>query len=456
MLRAFWFLFKLSVLVAGFVWLIERPGTIEMQWLGYEIKTTVGFAAAMLLGVLFIWTLVYRLWSSLVSVPFVYRRWRAAQLREKGYRALTSGFISIAAGDGRSAEKHAKTALGLVPETPLVRLLSAQTALMNGNAPKARREFTTLLEDGEAAFFGLRGLLNEHLHDKNYAEALLLAERAEKLQPNRLWVLRTLFDLQTKNCEWKKALLTLRKAEKAGVFTSEAALRHRTALLLALSEKLEKQDKVSDARNLAKDAFALMPGFPPAAMHLAQLYRAAEKRRAALKTIEKAWEKNPHPDLAILWQDMAPPAKKSVSIYDSGRHVYVWVKKLTDIHPDHHDSHYALGHAALEAGLWREARDNLASARDYRAMARLEQAETRNETKAREWLEQAAEEPAERKWTCTSCSHSGLQWEALCPQCRGFNTAEWIVPEFGRSQALLDNGGFVLPPADLITPPVVL
>lgn len=456
MFRAFWFLFKLFALIAGFVWLVERPGTIQMHWLGYEIETTVGFAAALLLGVLFIWSLVYRLWRSLVSVPFAYRRWRAAQLREKGYRALTSGFISIAAGDGLSAEKHVRTAQELVPETPLVRLLSAQTALMNGNAPKARREFTHLLEDGEAAFFGLRGLLNEHLHDRNYAEALLLAERAEKLQPRRLWVLRTLFDLQTKNREWRKALLTLKKAEKAGVFPPEAALRHRAALLVALSEKAETQGRASDARSHAREAFSLLPGFPPAALQLARLFRETGKRRAALKTIEKAWEKNPHPDLALLWRDMAPPEKKSFSVYDSGKPAYNWMKKLSDLNPEHHDSRYALGHAALEAGLWREARSNLAGARDYRALARLEQAETRNETRAREWLEQAAEQPAERKWTCTLCHHAGLRWEALCPECRGFNTAEWMIPDSGRGPSLQGGSGFSLPQADLVTPPALL
>ena len=69
-----------------------------------------------------------------------------------------------------------------MPGTPLTRLLTAQTALLNGNAPKARREFAALLEDDSAAFFGVRGLLSEAVAAGDYPAALELIRRAARPQ----------------------------------------------------------------------------------------------------------------------------------------------------------------------------------------------------------------------------------------------------------------------------------
>lgn len=449
MLRALWFLAKVAAVTALAVWLVKAPGKVEIVWQGYLIETTASAFVVFLAIILLTWTLLYRLWRGFVSVPGVYRRYRISALREKGYRAVTEGLVAVAAGDGQAADKFAKRAEHMIPGTPLTRLLTAQTALINGNAPLARREFANLLEDDSAAFFGVRGLLNETLQEGNYREALDLIRRAETLQPKRIWVIRSLFDLETRNREWLKAEKTLRKAEKLGIFTKEDAKRHRQAIWTALAGESMGSPQV--AMRYCESALGLGYAFTPAAVLMARLFDQQDMRRAAVHVVEKAWKENPHPALATLWAAYMPPPKKSKSIYDAGKEIYDWFRKLYDLRPEHRDSKRALGDAAIQARMWKEAREQLVQAMDYKALAKLERLETGNEAKAREWLELAAENPPDPRWVCESCGNSPNDWLALCPRCGAFNKLSWVTPtlEMHEPQKRIAGmeGGFISPPA---------
>ena len=451
MLRALWFLAKAAAVTALAVWLSRAPGTVSIVWQGYLVETSASVLVVFLAVLLLVWTLLYRLWRGFVTVPAVYRRYKISTARENGYRAVTEGLVAVAAGDGIAAEKYAKRAEYMIPGTPLTRLLTAQTALMNGNAPKARREFANLLEDGSAAFFGVRGLLNETLADGNYREALDLIRKAETLQPKRIWVVRTLFDLETRNRDWLKAEKTLRKAEKLEIFSKEQATRHRQALWTALAGESMGSPQV--ATRYCVSALGLGYGFTPAAVLLARLHDQAGDQRAAIATVERAWAANPHPALATLWSAYMPAPKKAKSVYDAGRGVYDWFRKLYDLAPKHRDSKRALGDAALQARLFKEARELMVQAMDYRALAKLERAETGNEAKAREWLELAAENPPDPRWVCESCGTAAHDWAGLCPRCGTFNSISWLTPSGEPHDLPKRIAGFE---SGLISPPLAL
>ena len=429
MLRALWFFAKVAVLCGVVVWLTLQPAQwVSITGFGYEVEIQASFLIALVLVALFLATRLDRIWRGLVSMPRVYRRHRASTRREKGYHTLTHGLVAIAAGDAEGAARLSKRAENLIPHTPLTKLLTAQSALLNGDAPKARRHFADLLDDKAAAILGIRGLLTETLADGNYREALNLARKAETLHPARTWVIRTLFDLETRHHEWIKAERTLRKALKLGLFDAPAAARHRQAIWTAMSADLQAQGETSAALNLARSALGIDAGFTPAAARAARLSDERGKRRAALKIVETAWSKNPHPELGALWMMWAPPMKKQKSIYDAGRDIYNWAKRLDDMNPGHREGHRLLGNAALQMKLWKEAREQLIAGMDYRGLARLEREETGNDAKAREWLEMAADAPPDPRWTCVSCGHAAPEWQALCRHCGHFNTMTWATP----------------------------
>ena len=429
MLRALWFFAKVAVAAGLVIWLTLQPAKwVSITGFGYEVQIQAGFLCFIVLFVLFIATRLDRIWRGFVAMPAVYRRYRWAARREKGYHTLTHGLVAVAAGDAAGAARLSKRAENLVPHTPLTKLLTAQSALLNGNAPKARRHFMDLLDDKAAAFLGVRGLLNETLSQGNYREALDLVRHAEKLQPTRAWVIRTLFDLETRHREWLKAERTLRKALKLGVFDVQQAARHRQAIWTAMAADAQGQGEAAAALQLAKSALAIDPGFTPAALRAARLSEERGKRRAALKIVSAAWAKNPHPELGALWMLWSPAMRRHKSIYDSGRDIYKWAQRLDEANPGHREGHRLLGNTALQVKLWREAREQLTAGMDYRGLAKLEQEESGNEGKAREWLEMAADAPPDPRWTCTACGHGAPEWQALCRHCGHFNTMSWTTP----------------------------
>lgn len=471
MLRALWFLLKVSMLAGLLIWLSHQPENWVTITAGtpvtenppkwglpqtgvYEIQVQSSFLIFLVIFVLFIATRLDRIWRAFVSVPKVLRRYRALQRREKGYLAVTQGLVAIAAGDPQGADRCAKRAEGLVPGTPLTRLLTAQNALLNGNAPKARREFAALLEDDSAAFFGVRGLLSEAVAAGDYPAALDLIRRADRLQPQRVWVVRNLFELEARNREYLRAEKTLKRAEKLGIYPKEkaAALRQTLWTAMAIDAKAAAHTpaEMTAALRMAENAFKIDNGFTPAAATLAKLQGEVGKRGAALKTILKAWNANPHPELAAIWSGHVPAPKKGTSIYDTGRNNYQWMLHLQQNRPEHRDGLRALGHAALDAKLWKEARDPLLQAQDYRALARLEREEKNDDAKARSWLEMAADATAEPKWVCAPCGHASAQWTAICPHCGQFGAASWMIPQGETHEPLKRAVGY---DAGILSPP---
>lgn len=451
MLRAVWFLAKVVLIVAAIGWIGPMIGWLNIDWMGYKAEIHGGFALIILFAFLFAVIHLDRIWRGFVSMPAALRRYRDIVRQDKGYKALTQGLVAVAAGDARAAEKSARHAENLIPHTALTKLLTAQTALLNGNTPKARREFLALLDDSDAAFFGLRGLLTQTLKEGDYAEALQLIRKADALQPKRQWVVRTRFDLEARNRCWAEAEDVLKKAERLGVFDTAAARRHRQALLTARARQNAKDGFIPLAAKQAAKAFGYNHGFSPAALLAATLYQELGKTRAATRTIEKAWQQGPHPSLAAFWMTLMPQAKKEPSVYDTGKDVYLWVKRLADINPTHRDSQRALGAAALQAKMWKEARERLIHAADYRLLALLERDETGNDTKAREWLEIAAEYPPDPKWVCADCGHVTAQWTPLCTGCGVFNQQDWITPTAekhgnGKQITQLFDGDLIAPP----------
>jgi HemY protein len=424
MLRALWFLLKLAAFVAAVVFLATSPGQVEIRWHGWDVRTSAGFLAGVLLVLLALYALLYKIWRGFADTPASLRRYRAAQKREQGYRDVTQGFVAVAAGDPHAAARHAARAEALIPGAPLSKLLSAQAHLLKGEGVRARKLFAELLEHESAAMLGLRGLLQETLRAGDHRAALEHIRSAHGLQPRRGWVVKNLFELETRHREWVRAEGALKKAEKLGVFTAPVARRHRQALLVARADEAEG----AQARKLARQAFDLDPAFIPAALRLAKACEALGKRKEALAAIRKAWALNPHPDLGALWMKLAPPQKKGASPYDAGKDAYQWAKQLADLSPQHTASARLLGSAALEARQWAEARAQLTRAADYRGLAKLERAESGNEAKAREWLEILNEGPADPAWVCGHCGQASGEWTALCRRCHAFGTAEWSVP----------------------------
>ena len=427
MIRVLLFLVLLAAVAGGAAWFADHPGWVTITWQGYRIDTSVGFLAFAVALLVVVGALVDRAWRMLRRAPGALARGRREGRRGRGYRALIQGLVAVAAGDAGEARRQTKRVEQLLGEPPLTMLLSARTAELAGDEAAAERLFTAMLDHPETEFLGLKGLLAQASRKDARAEALALARRAYRLKPETPWVLTTLFDLQARDGRWQEALATLEEAIRWKAVDAADGRRWKAVVGHELSAAAEAAGETRDALERARKAHDLAPEFVPAAVRLVALLVQAGRQKRAARVVERAWAREPHPDLAKAYAGARPAADALERV----KHL----QTLEGLRPGHLESRIALGEAALEAELWGEARRYLDAAagagpqaRVCRLMARLEEAAHGDTEAASRWLGRAAEAAPDPAWICRRCSAATLSWRALCDGCGAFDSLAWRSP----------------------------
>lgn len=462
----------IAAFVAAAVFFTDNPGRVAIVWQGWQIETSVGILVAAVLTAGVVMLLLWLL-SRILGSPRAYMRRRRERRRRAGYRALTRGMVAVAAGDPEEARRYARKAEVLLAEPPLTLLLSAQAAQLGGDETAAKRFFTTMLDRPETEFLGLRGLLNQALHEGDRASAHRLADRAVALSPKTRWAVLSLFELEVRDGRWEAARNTLAEAVKRRIIPPAAGRHHRGVIVYEMSLAALTRGDRQRALALAADAQGLAPDFSPATAFRARLLLEDGRTRRAARAVERAWQTAPHPQLAqvygALWESDAPLARMAR------------FERLSARNPAARESHIALAEAALAAQLWGEARRHLeralaadpppaapipanpppaASMPEGPAqlaapsssvgldkhsvgpsvqlclmMARLEEAEHGDLAQMREWLDRAARAAPDPRYVCASCGGESFEWRSLCPRCSAFDTLAWRTPVWAVSEA---------------------
>jgi HemY protein len=447
------------LVIAGLVWVAvlfaEEPGTLSLQWAGWQIQASVAVLVLAVVTLILAILLLARIIGALFGAPGALLKSRHERRRREGYKALTQGMVAVAAGEADEARRLARKADALLAEPPLTLLLQAQSAQLDGDERAARNYFLAMLERAETEFLGLRGLLTHALKSGDDAAALELAERARALRPKTGWALAHLSELQARAGKWKEAQATLAQALKRKAITTPEHRRAQAAVLLERSRAAAAAQNSREALDLADRAQDTDPGFAPAAAWRASLLRDVGRQRQAQRVIEAAWRAAPEPALAEVYASLVPDETPLQRMQR--------MQHLAAANPHHLESHLVLADAALKARLWGEARRHLAragvqaeatadaplpSARASRLMAEVEEAEHKDSARARFWMSRAAAAAAlEPTYVCGKCGAEAQRWVAVCPNCRAFASFEWRAPLHGPR----DHLAILPPPAAPVT-----
>lgn len=434
MIRALWFMLKVGALVALVVWIAERPGTLRLEWLEYAFTIHVGlfllFAMAIILGAIFLYNAI----TAFVRLPSSWRRYKDVRDQEKGYEALTIGLTAVAAGDSKVASKQAKRAQKfLSDDTGLPLLLKAQSARLEGREDEALESFAALLEDKNAAFLGVRGLLQAALDNQDYNKALELAMHALNLHSRQPWILRVVYDLHIRLQNWDEALSMLYRLEKEKAIEAPDARSDRVAILLAHAQD---QDNNAAVKSLEK-AFKIDAAFAPAATALAREYLSAGQHRKALSVVKKAWALSPHPDLVSVWMLLISPRKAGQPLVRLR-----WIESLLKLKNGSAVGQIAAGRAALEEKIWGEARTHLLKAEEmaptaqiYSLLAELEERSGQGQSAVKAWQEKLQSAAQDYAWVCAETGRIYSEWSAVAQPHGSFNTIEWAQPQLFSTNA---------------------
>jgi HemY protein len=444
MMRILLFLVVVFALGLGFAWLADRPGDLVVTVNGMQIQASLMVAAvalvAIVAAVMILWWLVKAIWTS----PYTVSRYFRVRRRDRGYQALSTGMVAAGAGDGVLARKMNKEAAKLIrSETePLIQLLDAQASLLEGDHQAARDKFEAMLDDPEMRLLGLRGLYleAERLGDRNAARHY--AGRAAESAPHLAWAANATIEDRVAAGDWDGALKLVDSQKAANQLDRDTANRRRAVLLTAKAEALFDTD-AANARAAALEANKLLPNFAPAAVIAAQaVFKQNDIRRGA-KILEAAWRSQAHPDVGTLYVH----ARHGDAVGDRLNRA----KKLRSMKQNNAESALLVARAALEAGDTELARKEAESAvrmdpREgaFLLLADIEEAETGDEGRIRQYLARAVRAPRDPAWVADGIVSD--KWAPISPVTGRLDAFEWRAP-VERAGALIDQADLDLPKA---------
>ena len=427
------------------IFLLEFEGGVRIVMAGQEFNLSPIMAVIALgLLVLAIWLLLKLAGLLVALLRFIngdetaLSRYFDRNRQEKGYQALSEGLMALASGEGSVAMAKASKAEKYLRKPALTNLITAQAAEMSGNRRKAEEVYKRLLKNDKTRFVGVRGIMHQKLADGDTDTALKLAQTAFSLKPRHEEVQDTLLRLQAQTNDWGGARRTLHAKLKYGNLPRDVHRRRDAVLALSEARDIMEDGKTIEAREASIEANRMSPDLVPAAVLAARSYIENGSKRNAWRVIRKAWQAQPHPDLAAVFAEIEPSESPSARVkrFD----------KLLKIHPEHRETRLVKAELHIAADEFPAARRAVgdlaevdADARALTIMAAIERGEGAADSVVKGWLARALSAPRGPQWVCDKCQHIHAEWVPACENCHSFDTLSWKSPpatEVGSSTGL--------------------
>lgn len=434
LVKVLFFVTIVAALAFGAGLLLDTGGGLRLAVGGWEF--TLGPLQAVIVAVLLvalIW-LVMRLTGLLVAIlRFVtgdetaITRYFDRNRERRGYQALTEGMMALAAGEPRTALVRATRAERYLGRPELTTLLTAQAAELSGDTRRATEAYKALLSDERTRFVGVRGLLKQKIAEGDMETARMLAEKAYELKPRHPETQDILLKLQSEQADWKGARATLGAKLKAGALPKD--IYRRRDAIMALQEARGVIDEAAsvEAREAAIEANRKSPDLIPAAAMAARGLTAKGDPKGAARVLRKAWEMQPHPDLAAAFAEIMPEETPQARIKR--------FQALVKAKPEHDETKLLLAELHLAAEDFPAARRALGdmvtrhpTQRALAIMAAIERGEGSDDAVVRGWLSKALTAPRGPQWCCDNCQAIHSDWAPVCSNCAGFDTMTWREP----------------------------
>ena len=440
-------LFRLSLflmIVMAFAWGASYLASDQNKILGSTIIEISGFEYSIspiqlliLLGliilaawfVLKIVSLILAIFRFINGDETAVSRYFDRNRERKGFRALSEGMMALASGEGSTALSKAKKAEKYLKQPSLTNLLAAQAAEIAGEAERAEEIYKELILDPTTRFVGVRGIMKKRLSEGDTDTALKLAEKAFSLKPKHEETQDVLIGLQTRGSDWRGARKTLSAKLKYGSLPKDIHKRRDAVLALSEAAEIIETDKRIEAQVTAIEANRMSPDLVPAAALVAKEYLTDDKKKNAIKVIKKAWESQPHPDLAAIYSEIYEGENSEDR--EKG------FKLLAKMNPKHVETKIMMAEMYLQAEDFPNARRSLGdtyetvpNVRTLTIIAAIEKGEGADDSVIRKWLTKAVSAPRGPQWVCENCSTVHSAWRATCFNCNALDSLTWMdVPE---------------------------
>ncbi|WP_332701715.1 heme biosynthesis protein HemY [Devosia sp.] len=412
------------VITALAAWMISLPGTLTLEVAGYRMQPRLGAAVLMFILIAIIVIALWAIVRRILSTPRNLARRNRERRREQGVEALSDAIVALQAGDPARARILAREAQARLPSNAAARLLEARADLALGDMPAAREHYRALIASEKTAVAALTGLFDQARTQHRPEAALTFARKALALAPGSGWAADAVFDDLTRRGQWAEAVAMV-NVEQTSSREDRARKRRRQAIIETARAREAETSNPLTALDHALTALKLLPDFVPAALIAARIHINRGETRKAMSLLRRIWRATGHPDVAALYAHAQPGASAVERLKRLG--------EIIETPPPHRAAGMALARAAIDAYDWPLARQALVPFAGADAtqgvaslMAEIEEGQSGDQGKAREWLARAVRAPRDPAWTADGLVSD--EWEPISPVTGRLDAFEWKVP----------------------------
>lgn len=432
MIRLVLYLLASLIAALGVTWLISVPGTVEISAPGWRLTPSLGTAIFIVIAVIVAAIIAWAVLRRVIGAPSAIAKANARRKEKAGVEALSDGMIALQAGDFSRARSLAKDAKSKLPDNPAAQLLEARAELALGDLNSAREHYRALISNERTALAALSGLYEQARTQERDRAALTFARKALAIAPNLDWASEAVFDDLAAKGAWGEALEMSSSLPARTRAQKDAKKRRQGVLETALALSLEETEP-DIALEHANKGLKAIPDFVPATLAAARVLINKGDTRRASALLRRSWRAKFHPDIATLYSHVKPG---SSAIERLKR-----IKTLVESPESHPVAAIVTARAAIDAYDWSVARNALApfvAKSPTRAicllMAEIEEGQSADQGKAREWLARAVNAPADPAWTADGIVSD--EWAPASPVTNRLDAFEWKVPVQSRQPAL--------------------
>ena len=341
MIKIISYLIALGLLIAISVKLAEDPGLIKIEWLEYQISSSM---AAVILILIALTVSIFFISKTLRVVL----KWVSPLL---GYRdnnrlnnilnRLTDGFIAALIRDRYTANRIIEDVESSIGPHQLINILKTQNE-ENPNFDIGSEVLNSaLLEGSRTKQLGVLRAAERQAKDRNYSEAIKILTEGQNKKQNNILNLRSILDIQIMQGKWESAIKFIINNKILGLNLEGHQILEKL-YLFAAKEKLSKKEPEA-AERLAKASLKFNSQQNAIRTILAYALINQNKIKKAEAIIIEAWKLGPTRDLIKSYKKLEPNETDTAFA--------ARIKKLVSENSGHPLSHLVKTEAYIKADL---------------------------------------------------------------------------------------------------------
>ncbi len=337
---------KIILLAVAVLWFFQNPGTVVIEWQGFEAEVSLGIVLLGLLILFFLYGLIGWLVGRMNHFLSWFYEGKEIRRRRDGRALLSEAFTAQALGCDNKAIELAENAQKLLPLSGIPALILYQVGQELNNASLINKSLKVLNKYKELKPIATAYYLAKYCENENFKEAEKIIESLKKECPKSPWAWREIALYKYKVQDWQAAHESLHKAESLGAFQQDEFNRMASHIWYELSQQPSK-DRLNLLKLLEK-SFEADETNVTAAVAYAKALKQEGDLIAATTVLKNAWAAKPDWPLAEMYAKILSKGTSDIERLK-------YIKEISETNSHHPTTILILAIGCLKAKVWGES-----------------------------------------------------------------------------------------------------